>query len=134
MDRWYEYVAQIRKRLGNEDAQSRATLLKQEIEHNPYVAELAERPLLLTLMATLHALGGDSLPEDRAQLYGKSVVLLLDVWERSKAMPTEQGGLCVVQNESWIAWSKAPRTEVLQAIEAVAFEAHAKQNRNHLRG
>jgi formylglycine-generating enzyme required for sulfatase activity len=49
----------------------------------PYLADLAERPLLLTLMATLHTSWGQ-LPEDRADLYEETVKLLLSRWQRAR--------------------------------------------------
>src|ERR1035438_39697 len=54
IDRWYAHVAKVR---GNERGAytgGRATLLKHALQTNPHLGELAQRPLLLTLMASLH--------------------------------------------------------------------------------
>ncbi|MBI4671796.1 MAG: SUMF1/EgtB/PvdO family nonheme iron enzyme [Chloroflexi bacterium] len=77
----------------------------------PHLQDLASRPLLLTLMATLHTAG--QLPEDRADLYDKSVKLLLDAWQSDKG-----GGLSVFDLNA----------ETVERILAhVAFGAHAAQ-------
>ena len=49
--------------------------------HRPDLLPLAQNPLLLTLMATLHTNRG-RLPDDRADLYNESVDLLLLRWNR----------------------------------------------------
>jgi formylglycine-generating enzyme required for sulfatase activity len=99
VDRWYAHMAQVRSGLTPEEAQGRAAILQRAIKSNPHLHELATRPLLLTLMASLHAWRGGSLPDDREQLYEESVELLLDIWERPKIVH-DRDGLAVLQAES----------------------------------
>lgn len=93
IERWYEAVS-TRTEVSAETAKLKAALLKTAAAR-PNLAELAERPLLLTLMATLHTSRG-TLPEDRAKLYNDSVDLLLGVWQRSK-LTTGQDGKTVTE-------------------------------------
>ena len=83
VERWYAYVGQIR-RLSVDDTEGRAVLLNHAIGRTPRLYELATRPLLLTLMASLHAWRGGTLPEQREALYADAVDLLLDQWESQK--------------------------------------------------
>ncbi len=78
IDQWYEAVAP-QEQLSPEVGTARAALLKAAVdpERSPHLAELAARPLLLTLMTDLHTSQG-TLPEDRADLYERCVDLLLD--------------------------------------------------------
>ena len=79
---------------------------------------IAERPLLLTLMATLHTSRG-KLPDDRADLYNDIVELLLWHWNESKG---EEKGLLDALD---VPGLKLP--DIRRKIEQVAFEAHEAQ-------
>ncbi len=76
---WYEQLAE-RGRLKRSDAGERARQLQQAVLRSD-LRGLAERPLLLTVMAQLHTFAG-KLPEDRTQLYADAVQLLLQRWEQ----------------------------------------------------
>ena len=123
---WYRHMAQVRSGLSVEGAEGRAQLLQQAITNTPHLSELAPRPLLLTLMASLHAWRGGSLPDDREQLYEESVELLLDIWEKPKRS-LGADGLPIVQTQSVAAWLQAPQAAVRQALEELAYTVHASQ-------
>jgi formylglycine-generating enzyme required for sulfatase activity len=122
---WYEQMAAL-GRLRKEDAQGRAELLRRAILGSDRLLSLAERPLLLTLMASLHAWRGGSLPERREELYAKAVELILNTWERQR-LELDPSGTPVLLQPSLAEWLKVDRHEVRQVLEEIAFEAHGAQ-------
>ncbi len=125
IDRWYRHVADLRG-LDTGDARGRAELLKAAIFGSVQLRPLAERPLLLTLMASLHAWRGGSLPEQREELYHDAVQLLLDFWERRRVV-VDASGRAIVQQESLAEWLRVDRARVRRLLNRLAFRAHAAQ-------
>ena len=119
VDRWYGHIGTLRG-MHASDIQRRAELLKGAIQASPRLRELAERPLLLTLMASLHAWRGGGLPEKREELYADMVDLLLDWWEGAKA--TED-----LRQPSLSEWLKVDRDQVRMLLNRLAYRAHEVQ-------
>jgi formylglycine-generating enzyme required for sulfatase activity len=123
--RWYAYMGQARG-LADTEVQGRAALLNDAIERNPRLFELAQRPLLLTLMASLHAWRGGTLPDQREELYAEAVDLLLDQWENQKVKRRADGTYQVIQ-PSLAEWLSVDQKAVRQLLNRLAFEAHRDQ-------
>ncbi len=69
--------------LGEEQAQAQAERLNVQLKD--IHLELKDRPLFVTLLATLfHKRGGAGLPTRRGTLYRESILLLLERWTKSK--------------------------------------------------
>ncbi len=125
VEHWYDEAA-VKRGMDPDDARGRAKLLKHAIQESDRLQALAERPLLLTLMASLHAWRGGSLPEKREQLYSDTVDVLLDLWEKPKAVRDASGGFKILQ-PSLAEWLKVDRGKVREMLNKLAFEAHASQ-------
>ena len=126
VERWYAHIAVLRG-MDKSDAQGRAAALKQAINSSDRLQGLAGRPLLLTLMASLHAWRGGVLPEKREELYADTVDLLLDWWESPK-LKRGPGGTVSVIEPSLVEWLKADKDKVRALLDQVAYNAHAAQS------
>ena len=127
IDRWYAHVGQKDRALGPINASRYAKQLQAAVEQNPRLAELATRPLLLTLMASLHRWReGGSLPEKRQELYEASVGLLLDLWQRPKQLFDAQGRPVGTEHDVWRELGIGAE-KLRAALNLIAYEAHWKQ-------
>lgn len=122
---WYSHMATL-GRVKAEEAEGRATRLQQAIFTSQRLQGLAKRPLLLTLMASLHAWRGGSLPERREELYADAVELLLDSWERQRLRVNAKGEYELLQ-PSLAEWLKVDQQKVRQILDELAFEIHNAQ-------
>ncbi len=123
--RWYEHISSHRD-ISIDEAHGQAELLNRAISNNKRLRVLAERPLLLTLMVSLHSWRGGGLPEKREQLYNDAVASLLDWWERPKVVRGANGEV-VVQQPSLAEWLKVDRNKVRNLLNRLAYQAHAAQ-------
>ncbi len=123
IEKWYAHVAQMRKFA---DPEGRAALLKRAIFSDYHLFALAERPLLLTLMASLHYWRGGDLPQRREELYEQSVYLLMEWWQNQKNIYNEQGQLQLIQ-PSLAEWLLVDKRQVLALLNELAYRAHAAQ-------
>jgi formylglycine-generating enzyme required for sulfatase activity len=121
--RWYRAV---RPAMGWDEAlaQDRAGQLQGALGERPYLADLATRPLLLTLMATLHTSWGQ-LPQDRADLYEETVKLLLSRWQRMREVKGPDGETVVEPGIAEVL--AADETAVRAALHHLAFQVHEGQ-------
>jgi formylglycine-generating enzyme required for sulfatase activity len=125
VDRWYAHIAQLRG-MSPQDAQGRAQLLKRAVFASDRLQALAERPLLLTLMASLHAWRGGSLPEKREQLYSDTVDLLLDWWEKRRVV-RKADGTVLWMSPSLAEYLNVGKDRLRALLNQLAYEAHARQ-------
>jgi formylglycine-generating enzyme required for sulfatase activity len=125
VQRWYGQVARVRG-ISAQDCEGRARLLLHAIHASERLAELATRPLLLTLMASLHAWRGGTLPQRREELYSDAVDLLLERWERQRLIRDKNGEL-VLASPSLTEWLRVDRERVRELLDELAFAAHGNQ-------
>ena len=124
-DAWYAHMVEL-ERLTQRDADDRANLLMRAVKHNDRIRELAERPLLLTLIAQLQTESGGTLPEKPETLYDKAVEMLLNRWENMKVRVREDGSKEI--EPSLQEWLDASREAIRKELNQLAFEAHRDQS------
>ncbi|MCP4402294.1 MAG: NACHT domain-containing protein, partial [bacterium] len=123
--RWYRHTAKLRK-MDPEDAEGKGTLLQNAIIRNEKLYALAERPLLLTLMASLHAWRGGQLPEKREELYAQAAELLLERWEQQKERHSAEGR-SLSGTASLGELLGLDREQLLAVLSQIAYQAHESQ-------
>ena len=123
IERWYRAA---RQPMGwsEETAGTKGGQLRDALRERPYLGDLASRPLLVTLMATLHSSWGQ-LPDDRAQLYEEVVKLLLGRWQRAREVSGPKGEPVA---EPGISQALSVGEErIREALERLAFDVHERQ-------
>ncbi|GAB4213514.1 MAG: hypothetical protein OHK0022_50710 [Roseiflexaceae bacterium] len=112
---WYaELTATGRQVLGN------AAALRQAVATRAELRALARLPLLLTMMAIVHA-GKGTLPDARALLYAECVELLLLRWRQ------EPGGKEILEQ---LALPQFRSTDLLALMARLGYAAHQQAERN----
>ncbi|MEM7119144.1 MAG: SUMF1/EgtB/PvdO family nonheme iron enzyme [Chloroflexota bacterium] len=91
VNQWYTAKGRKDGSLGAERAEQFAGSLLQQIGRNHYLRELAEQPILLTMMVLVHrGQQGAQLPRKRAKLYEECVKLLLVRWQKGKTVSGQE--------------------------------------------
>lgn len=125
VDRWHRAVQPA---LGWDQvtAEARARWLSQALfqSERAYLADLAARPLLLTLMATLHSSWGQ-LPDDRADLFEETVKLLLSRWQQNRRVEGSDGQ--ILQEPELARALGLGEPTIRAALEKLAFQIHQRQ-------
>ncbi len=125
IERWYQCRIEIK----DSERQHRAEKLKTVILQNSALHELAERPLLLTLMAFLHSNRHD-LPERRADLYKHLLDLLIQKWEKARFKVDDVEAAKKCEQHSLAEFLQVGPDAIRQVLERLAYNAHANQTGN----
>ena len=120
---WYREL-EHRSRFTESESNSKAAKLK-DAAVKPDLIGLAERPLLLTVMSLLHSFRGE-LPEDRVELYQKTVELLMERWERRYS--NEKGILEALETPG------LKMRNLYSGFYAAAFDAYSQSKNNQDNG
>jgi formylglycine-generating enzyme required for sulfatase activity len=124
--RWYQKIAPAK---GWEEAVAgrRGEDLAIILEEREYLHPMAGRPLLLTLIASLHSSRG-VLPHKRAELYKESLSLLLQRWHQrlvDQEYPMEPEILALLRQTPIV---------LTAALEDLAYRVHKRQGEEARRG
>lgn len=117
IEAWYAELARV-KRMTEIEAQQYAQGLHAAVQR-PDLQRLAPNPLLLTVMALVHADRG--LPDTRAQLYEETVDLLLYRWDERKA-GGEQPRLRQLMAQSGFDGAKVADVKI--TLGKLAYDVH----------
>ncbi len=109
-----------------EKAQTRSEKLRQTIFKRHALIDLAERPLLLSLIAYLHG-KRHQLPERRADLYERLLELLIDEWEKARFKSVDADSARGIQQYSLAEFLDIGQDTIRLVLERLAFQAHANQ-------
>jgi predicted NACHT family NTPase len=112
---WYAELAE-KTTLTSENAQRYSERLVERIVPNRQLAEMAETPLLLTMMALVLYNKGD-LPRDRPQLYEDILDLLLGRWDTVQ----EKGGHTLAEYIGLPEWDSE---RLLPLLDRLSYDAH----------
>lgn len=121
---WYQQMVHLHK-LNAVSAADRAEVLLRTVERNERLFKLAERPLLLTLIAKIQTDKGGNLPEKPEQLYDQAVDMLLNQWEGMKIVIDEKGKQII--EPSLAEYLNAGKDQIRRQLNRLAFEAHRDQ-------
>ena len=123
IQRWYgssrDYQGEV--------AAQRAGKLQAAVLARPSLKKLAARPLLLSLIAYLHA-NRHELPERRADLYERLLELLIDEWEKARFKAEDAEKAIACEQHSLAEYLQTGQDSIRLVLERLAFAAHAQQD------
>ncbi len=125
IQRWYSSL----KTLDGEAAISRGNKLQAAVFERESLADMAKRPLLLSLIAYLDGYHYD-LPERRAELYERLLELLVNRWEKKRFEAEDSEKAANLQQHSLAEFLKIGQDAIRKVLERLAFRAHAAQDAN----
>jgi formylglycine-generating enzyme required for sulfatase activity len=117
IESWYGTLAQLQY-IDQAQAASKAGQLRRAANH---LFDLAQNPMLLTVMAVVHTYKG-TLPRERARLYNDCVELLLWNWQRQKQTGTANWELGI------LAELETREERLISGLCEVAYHTHKIQN------
>ena len=120
---WYDKSPEFEE----EVAKKRVHKLLTAIFNSDSLLELAERPLLLSLIAYLHA-NRHELPERKADLYERLLELLVNEWEKARFKTEDADTARELMQHSLAEFLEIGQDAIRLVLERLAFEAHAQQD------
>lgn len=123
IQRWYSSL----KTLDGEAAISRGNKLQAAVFERESLADMAKRPLLLSLIAYLDGYHYD-LPERRAELYERLLELLVNRWEKKRFEAEDSEKAASLQQHSLAEFLKIGQDAIRKVLERLAFRAHVAQD------
>ncbi len=121
---WFQALAREGVEVGaQESPEERAAALTTDVLARPRIREMAQNPMLCTLIVLVHRSRAGRLPERRVVFYEAAVRTLVEFWERAKHSP--------VQPEKY----EFPEPELLiHALAEVAWRAFHELGRREIPG
>lgn len=119
ISRFYDSV-QVVKNWDDALVALRKSGLNEAVQSREYLYKLAERPLLLTLIASVDS-SGSQLPEGRAELYKETIDLLLQRWHLRKESS--------IAEQEIVRFFSTDSSKVLEILQKLAYKVHERQGR-----
>lgn len=120
--RWYASLGTLEP----ESAAERGAKLQAAALRRSSLHDLAKRPLLLSLIAYLHAYRHE-LPERRADLYERLLELLVNKWEKARFDAKDCDDARKLAQHSLAEFLQIGQNTIRRVLERLAFQAHALQ-------
>ncbi|MES9903494.1 MAG: SUMF1/EgtB/PvdO family nonheme iron enzyme [Sedimenticola sp.] len=121
--RWYRHLSGFY----SDASQSRASKLQKAILARPSLFELANRPLLLSLISYLHA-NRHELPDRRATLYERLLELLIDDWEKARFKIEDAEAAFHREQYSLVEFLEIGHDAIRLVLQRLAFMAQYRQD------
>ncbi|SEQ77836.1 hypothetical protein SAMN05421690_1001119 [Nitrosomonas sp. Nm51] len=124
IERWYDRLPALDRATTAE----RGKELQHKVLGRPDSRDLARRPLLLSLIACLHAYHHEW-PERRADLYESLLKLLVNKWEKARfnVADGDAGKARQLAQASLAEFLQIGQDAIRKVLEKLAFQAHTQQ-------